>query len=135
MWWPPSRAPGEWSGYAPRGAGSSPATWSSRESASCPIASCWPRRGPPRADAGAWAGVAGGDVANHLHPLFGRLRVEHWNNGYQQGRAAARTMLGGTQPYDHLHSFWSDQYEHLLESVGVNARWGRVVLRGRPGQR
>ena len=35
---------------------------------------------------------AAGDVANHLHPLFGRLRVEHWNNGFQQGRAAARAM-------------------------------------------
>jgi 3-phenylpropionate/trans-cinnamate dioxygenase ferredoxin reductase subunit len=43
---------------------------------------------------------AAGDVANHLHPLFGRLRVEHWNNGYQQGRAAARAMLGRPEPYD-----------------------------------
>ena len=45
---------------------------------------------------------AAGDVANHLHPVFGRLRVEHWNNGYQQGRAAARSMLGRDQPYDYL---------------------------------
>lgn len=78
---------------------------------------------------------AAGDVANHLHPLFGRLRVEHWNNGSQQGRAAARTMLGGTQPYDYLHSFWSDQYEHLLEYVGYAAHWDRVVFRGDPGSR
>jgi len=78
---------------------------------------------------------AAGDVANHLHPLFGRLRVEHWNNGFQQGRAAARTMLGGTRPYDYLHSFWSDQYEHLLEYVGFAARWDRVVFRGDPGSR
>jgi 3-phenylpropionate/trans-cinnamate dioxygenase ferredoxin reductase subunit len=40
---------------------------------------------------------AAGDVANHLHPIFGRLRVEHWNNGQQQGRAAARSMLGGAE--------------------------------------
>ena len=78
---------------------------------------------------------AAGDVANHLHPLFGRLRVEHWNNGFQQGRAAARTMLGGTQPYDYVHSFWSDQYEHLIEYVGFAARWDRVVFRGDPGSR
>ena len=57
---------------------------------------------------------AAGDVANHLHPLFGRLRVEHWNNGFQHGRAAARSMLGGADPYDYLHTFWSDQYEHSL---------------------
>jgi len=78
---------------------------------------------------------AAGDVANHLHPLFGRLRVEHWNNGVQQGHAAARAMLGGTQPYDYLHSFWSDQYEHLLEYVGHAAHWDRVVFRGDPGSR
>ena len=78
---------------------------------------------------------AAGDVANHLHPLFGRLRVEHWNNGFQQGRAAARTMLGGTQPYDYVHSFWSDQYEHLIEYVGFAARWDRVVFRGDPDSR
>ena len=78
---------------------------------------------------------AAGDVANHLHPLFGRLRVEHWNNGYQQGRAAARSLLGGEQPYDHLHSFWSDQYEHVIEYVGFAAGWDRLVFRGRPESR
>jgi len=74
---------------------------------------------------------AAGDVTNHLHPVFGRLRVEHWNNGYQQGRAAARSLLGGAQPYDYIHSFWSDQYEHTLEYVGFAKRWDRLVFRGR----
>ena len=74
---------------------------------------------------------AAGDVTNHLHPVFGRLRVEHWNNGYQQGRAAARALLGGAQPYDYIHSFWSDQYEHTLEYVGFATRWDRLVFRGR----
>ena len=78
---------------------------------------------------------AAGDVANHLHPLFGRLRVEHWNNGYQQGRAAARSLLDGEQPYDYLHSFWSDQYEHVIEYVGFAAGWDRLVFRGRPESR
>jgi 3-phenylpropionate/trans-cinnamate dioxygenase ferredoxin reductase component len=78
---------------------------------------------------------AAGDVANHLHPVFGRLRVEHWNNGYQQGRAAARAMLGGPEPYDYLHSFWSDQYEHLIEYVGFAAAWDRLVFRGDPRDR
>ena len=74
---------------------------------------------------------AAGDVTNHLHPIFGRLRVEHWNNGYQQGQAAARSLLGREQPYDYIHSFWSDQYEHLIEYVGFAARWDRLVFRGR----
>jgi len=78
---------------------------------------------------------AAGDVTNHLHPIFGRLRVEHWNNGYQQGRAAARALLGRNEPYDYIHTFWSDQYEHVIEYVGFAASWDRLVFRGRPDSR
>src|SRR5437016_1615278 len=78
---------------------------------------------------------AAGDVTNHLHPIFGRLRVEHWNNGYQQGRAAARSLLGDERPYDYVHSFWSDQYEHSLQYVGFATSWDRLVFRGRPESR
>ncbi len=78
---------------------------------------------------------AAGDVANHLHPVFGRLRVEHWNNGYRQGRAAARAMLDGPEPYDYMHSFWSDQYEHVIEYIGFAASWDRLVFRGDPASR
>jgi 3-phenylpropionate/trans-cinnamate dioxygenase ferredoxin reductase subunit len=78
---------------------------------------------------------AAGDVANHLHPIFGRLRVEHWNNGQHQGRAAARSMLGVAEPYAYVHSFWSDQYEHVIEYVGFAADWDRLVFRGRPQSR
>ena len=73
---------------------------------------------------------AAGDVANHLHPLFGRVRVEHYNNAEKQGRAVATSMLGSTAPYDYIHSFWSDQYEHKLEYVGHVTEWDRFVIRG-----
>ena len=73
---------------------------------------------------------AAGDVANHLHPVFGRLRVEHYNNAERQGRAAARSMLGDATPYADLHSFWSDQYEHALEYVGYARSWDQFVVRG-----
>jgi 3-phenylpropionate/trans-cinnamate dioxygenase ferredoxin reductase subunit len=77
------------------------------------------------------AGVyAAGDVANHLHPVFGRVRVEHYNNAEKQGAAAARSMLGSDAPYDYIHSFWSDQYEHKLEYVGHATRWDEFVVRG-----
>ena len=75
---------------------------------------------------------AAGDVTNHHHPIFGRLRVEHWNNAYRQGLAAARSMVGGDQPYDYLHSFWSNQYEHTIEYVGFATAWDRIVFNGRP---
>jgi 3-phenylpropionate/trans-cinnamate dioxygenase ferredoxin reductase subunit len=73
---------------------------------------------------------AAGDVANHLHPLFGRVRVEHYNNGEKMGSAAARSMLGSTAPYDYIHTFWSDQYEHKLEYAGHATEWDRFVIRG-----
>jgi 3-phenylpropionate/trans-cinnamate dioxygenase ferredoxin reductase subunit len=73
---------------------------------------------------------AAGDIANHLHPLFGRIRVEHYNNAEKQGAAAGRSMLGSTAPYDYLHSFWSDQYEHKIEYVGHVTKWDEFVVRG-----
>jgi 3-phenylpropionate/trans-cinnamate dioxygenase ferredoxin reductase subunit len=73
---------------------------------------------------------AAGDVANQLHPVFGRVRVEHYNNGEKMGRAAARSMLGSTTPYDYIHTFWSDQYDHKLEYVGHATKWDDFVVRG-----
>jgi 3-phenylpropionate/trans-cinnamate dioxygenase ferredoxin reductase subunit len=73
---------------------------------------------------------AAGDVANHLHPLFGRIRVEHYNNAEKQGAAAARSMLGSSAPYAYLHTFWSDQYEHKLEYVGHVRKWDDFIVRG-----
>jgi 3-phenylpropionate/trans-cinnamate dioxygenase ferredoxin reductase subunit len=73
---------------------------------------------------------AAGDVANHLHPLFGRIRVEHYNNAEKQGAAAARSMLGSTAPYDYVYTFWSDQYEHKIEYVGHVSKWDEFVVRG-----
>ena len=73
---------------------------------------------------------AAGDVANYLHPLFGRVRVEHYNNAEKQGAAVARSMLGSTAPYDYIYSFWSDQYDHKLEYVGHVDKWDQFVVRG-----
>ena len=73
---------------------------------------------------------AAGDIANHLHPVFGRVRVEHFNNAEKQGAAAARSMLGSAAPYDYIHSFWSDQYEHKIEYVGHVASWDDFAIRG-----
>ena len=73
---------------------------------------------------------AAGDVASHLHPLFGRIRVEHYNNAEKQGAAAARSMLGTGAPYAYVHTFWSDQYDLKLEYVGHVRRWDQFIVRG-----
>lgn len=75
---------------------------------------------------------AAGDVANAHHPLFGQGRVEHWNNAFQQGRIAAHSMLGEGRALDYVHSFWSDQFDHSLEYVGLARNWDEVVFRGDP---
>jgi 3-phenylpropionate/trans-cinnamate dioxygenase ferredoxin reductase subunit len=73
---------------------------------------------------------AAGDVANHLHPVFGRVRVEHYNSAEHHGAAAARSMLGSAATFDYIHNFWSDQYEHTLQYVGHATRWDDFVVRG-----
>jgi 3-phenylpropionate/trans-cinnamate dioxygenase ferredoxin reductase component len=45
-----------------------------------------------------------GDVANMAHPLFGRVRVEHYNNAEKHGRAAARSIMGRGEPYEYVFS-------------------------------
>jgi NADPH-dependent 2,4-dienoyl-CoA reductase/sulfur reductase-like enzyme len=78
---------------------------------------------------------AAGDVANSRHPLIGQpLRVEHWDNAIQGGRAAARAMLGQTVVYDHLPYFYTDQYDLGMEYAGyvVPAGYDSVVFRGDP---
>jgi 3-phenylpropionate/trans-cinnamate dioxygenase ferredoxin reductase subunit len=73
---------------------------------------------------------AAGDVANHLHPVLGRIRVEHYNSADHHGAAAARSMLGSTDPFDYIHNFWSDQYEHTLQYVGHATSWDDFAIRG-----
>jgi len=73
---------------------------------------------------------AAGDMANHLHPLFGRLRVEHFDNAIKMGAAAARSMLGSEEAFDDPHWFWSDQYDVNLQYAGFAKQWDDVVIRG-----
>jgi len=73
---------------------------------------------------------AAGDVANHLHPVLGRVRVEHYNSAEHHGAAAARSMLGSAAPFDYIHNFWSDQYEHTLQYVGHATNWDDFAVRG-----
>jgi len=74
---------------------------------------------------------AAGDVARHDHPVFGEpVRVEHYDNANKQGTAVAASMLGEGEPFADPHWFWSDQYEHNLQSVGVARGYDEIILRG-----
>jgi len=73
---------------------------------------------------------AAGDVALAVHPRYGRLRVEHWENARQQGRLAARAMLGQDVVYDRIPYFFSDQYDLGLEYSGLAVPDDELVVRG-----
>jgi len=74
--------------------------------------------------------VAAGDVARWENPLFGEvMRVEHWTNAAEQGRAAALTLLHGEDApvYDPVPYFWSDQYRTKIQFVGRTGPDVKVV--------
>jgi 3-phenylpropionate/trans-cinnamate dioxygenase ferredoxin reductase subunit len=73
---------------------------------------------------------AAGDVASHDHPVFGRIRVEHYDNALKMGQAAARNALGRAEVFDDPHWFWSDQYDSNIQVSGYAPTWDRMVTRG-----
>ena len=73
---------------------------------------------------------AAGDVVRHDHPVFGPIRVEHYDNAIKMGEHAGRAMLGDRTPLDDAHWFWSDQYSSRVEMAGFAPTWARMVVRG-----
>jgi len=74
-----------------------------------------------------------GDVASSLNPLLGKhVRVEHWANALNGGKAAAKAMLGQEIVYDRVPYFYSDQYDLGMEYSGYVEPGGydQVVFRG-----
>jgi 3-phenylpropionate/trans-cinnamate dioxygenase ferredoxin reductase subunit len=81
---------------------------------------------------------AAGDVANALHPFYGKhIRVEHWANALNQPATAAASMLGQDASYTELPYFYTDQYDLGMEYVGHVEPDGydQVVYRGDVGAR
>lgn len=64
--------------------------------------------------------VAAGDIARWYNPLFDEtLRIEQWTNAVEQGRYAARALLGlADGPYADAPYFWSDQFDARMRFVG-----------------
>jgi 3-phenylpropionate/trans-cinnamate dioxygenase ferredoxin reductase subunit len=71
-----------------------------------------------------------GDVARHDHPIFGAIRVEHFDNAIKMGETAARNILGADEVFDDAHWFWSDQYDADIQMAGFAITWDEMVVRG-----
>jgi 3-phenylpropionate/trans-cinnamate dioxygenase ferredoxin reductase component len=73
---------------------------------------------------------AAGDVANAEHPLFGRVRIEHWAEALNQGLLAGRNLAGAGERYDRVPYFFSDQFDLSLSYLGHVREWDGLVVRG-----
>ena len=76
---------------------------------------------------GVWAA---GDVANADHPLFGRIRIEHWAEALNQGLLAGRNLAGAGDRYDRVPYFFSDQFDLSLSYLGHVREWDELVVQG-----
>jgi 3-phenylpropionate/trans-cinnamate dioxygenase ferredoxin reductase subunit len=76
---------------------------------------------------------AAGDIAEYESVVHGgrRLRVEHWDVAFNQGKTAALNMLGRDQPHDVVPYFFSDLSDWAsLEYVGPALSWEQEIVRG-----
>jgi 3-phenylpropionate/trans-cinnamate dioxygenase ferredoxin reductase subunit len=76
---------------------------------------------------------AAGDIAEYESVVHGgaRLRIEHWDVAFNQGKTAALNMLDRNQPHDVVPYFFSDLADWAsLEYVGPANEWDQEVVRG-----
>ena len=75
--------------------------------------------------------LAAGDVTRYRDILYQRpMHIEHWDNAVEQGRHAARVMLGEYQPYVHVPYFFSDEFDLSFEFWGDALGAAEAVHRG-----
>lgn len=74
-----------------------------------------------------------GDVASAFHPVVQqRIRIEHWANAENAGKAAGRSLSGQPVEYDEIPYFYTDQYDLGMEysGYGVLASGVAPLFRG-----
>jgi 3-phenylpropionate/trans-cinnamate dioxygenase ferredoxin reductase subunit len=64
-----------------------------------------------------------------------RLRLESVQNATDMATCAARAIAGAPEPYTAMPWFWSNQYDHRLQTVGLSVGHDETLLRGDPDTR
>jgi len=86
-----------------------------------------------RLESGTPGIYAAGDMAEYESVVHGgrRIRVEHWDVAFNQGKTAALNMLGKDVAHDVVPYFFSDLADWAaIEYVGPAYDWDREVIRG-----
>ena len=73
-----------------------------------------------------------GDCTNHPNKLLNKsLRLESVHNAMEQSKTVAASLLNNPKEYNQIPWFWSDQYDHKLQIVGLSGEHDRVTMRGK----
>ena len=76
---------------------------------------------------------AAGDCASFVSRRYGRrLRFEHWDVALHGPEVAAANVLGGSEIYDPVPYFWSEQFGKMLQYIGYHGAADRMIWRGDP---
>ncbi len=72
-----------------------------------------------------------GDCAAFWSRRFGRrLRTEHWDTALRAPAVLAANLIGGTERYDPVPYFWSEQFGKMLQFVGDHRGADQLIWRG-----
>jgi 3-phenylpropionate/trans-cinnamate dioxygenase ferredoxin reductase component len=77
-----------------------------------------------------------GDCASFWSGRYQRhLRVEHWDVALHSPEAVAANIVGGSEAYDPVPYFWSEQFGRMVQYVGWHGGADELVWRGSPADR
>ena len=72
-----------------------------------------------------------GDCTSHPNKLLNKqLRLESVHNAMEQSKTVAFSAIAKPLEYNQVPWFWSDQYDHKLQIVGLSGEHDNVIMRG-----
>ena len=72
-----------------------------------------------------------GDCTNHPNKILNKnLRLESVHNAMEQAKTVASSLMNNPMEYNQVPWFWSDQYDHKLQIVGLSGDHDMVTMRG-----
>jgi 3-phenylpropionate/trans-cinnamate dioxygenase ferredoxin reductase component len=76
---------------------------------------------------------AAGDCAAFWSARYQRrLRFEHWDIALRAPEVVAANLLGGSEVYDPVPYFWSEQFGRMVQYAGYHGDADRLIWRGDP---